>query len=681
VAKMYPSRFPHVGNKMKNAEGAFYDACAKQLDDSWTVLYEVEWFGRRSQGNERGDADFLLMNSKYGIFCVEVKGGQRIFVKDNIWFTVPHGREEAIEISDPFNQAADSKSVLWSFLKEKIVGLQLSGALGHFVVFPGVNVSDDISLSARKSLICDKDSMKNLQSTIEKISNVLGQKNVINEVQIEKIRKAIFPDCELISRSQSELDEARNLMDEWTASQLEGFSMLHNWREFRVVGGAGTGKTSLAFYRARQLAAQGARILYLCSSSSAAEYLRSLLTHELKEVLRIESIENFFDQVLPNTESNSQTVGKKNLKYFMINAFVLDLKWDSDKNLEDSFLNSALGLGLFFDGLIIDEGQNISLTSIELLVNLLPNKGLRYLYIFGDRKQNIFNVNKSALDFDTGNAEVELLMNCRSTAEIVAAAACFLGPKREVSGSIGLMPLLLQDEEVYKLWQMPEEDVKTRNWSGIKVPLNQQLVVAASRYLIEDAGLKPTEIQYIVNSNYNMSRVFVRQPGLIIDTALWSGVLETESGSEKKEVNSNQFLLEPKILSEMVGLESDGLIVEVDFFLPSYFHISHLKGTKQEGTKEWNAEVVSFEKAIGEAFVKKKKLIDVANNSEVWTKILQGFRTALYSTMSRARLAVVIIGGPQTLELVWEMLGDRCESLIIVDFKSDRWKADKVPHF
>lgn len=206
MAKMYPSRFPHVGNKMKNAEGAFYDACAKQLDDSWTVLYEVEWFGRRSQGNERGDADFLLMNSKYGIFCVEVKGGQRIFVKDNIWFTVPHGREEAIEISDPFNQAADSKSVLWSFLKEKIVGLQLSGALGHFVVFPGVNVSDDISLSARKSLICDKDSMKKLQSTIEKISNVLGQKNVINEVQIEKIRKAIFPDCELISRSQSELD-------------------------------------------------------------------------------------------------------------------------------------------------------------------------------------------------------------------------------------------------------------------------------------------------------------------------------------------------------------------------------------------------------------------------------------------------------------------------------------------
>ena len=174
-------------------------------------------------------------------------------------------------------------------------------------------------------------------------------------------------------------------MDEWTASQLEGFSMLHNWREFRVVGGAGTGKTSLAFYRARQLAAQGARILYLCSSSSAAEYLRSLLTHELNEVLRIESIENFFDQVLPNTESNSQTASKKNLKYFIINSFVSDLKWHSDKDLEDSFLNSALGLGLFFDGLIIDEGQNISLTSIELLVNLLPNKGLRYLYIFGDK--------------------------------------------------------------------------------------------------------------------------------------------------------------------------------------------------------------------------------------------------------------------------------------------------------
>ena len=159
--------------------------------------------------------------------------------------------------------------------------------------------------------------------------------------------------------------------------------------------------------------------------SSAAEYLRGLLTDELKNVLKIESVENFFDQVLPNTELNSEIVGKKSLKYFIINAFVLDLKWESHKDLENLFLDSALGLGLFFDGLIIDEGQNISLSSIELLVNLLPNKGLRYLYVFGDKKQNIFNVNKSALDFDTGNAEVELLMNCRSTAEIVAAAACF----------------------------------------------------------------------------------------------------------------------------------------------------------------------------------------------------------------------------------------------------------------
>ena len=84
MAKMYPPRFTRSEDRMRNAEKRFFDACRDQLGDDWTVLYEVSWFGRRNQGNERGDADFPLMHPQMGIFCVALKGGQENFVKRKI---------------------------------------------------------------------------------------------------------------------------------------------------------------------------------------------------------------------------------------------------------------------------------------------------------------------------------------------------------------------------------------------------------------------------------------------------------------------------------------------------------------------------------------------------------------------------------------------------------------------
>ena len=168
---------------------------------------------------------------------------------------------------------------------------------------------------------------------------------------------------------------------------------------------------------------------------------------------------------------------------------------------------------------------------------------------------------------------------------------------------------------------------------------------------------------------------FIRQPGLVINTSQWSVVVDIESSTEIKELASDQFLLEPKVLSEMVGLESDGLIVEVDFGLPSYW-LTRRRTRESSIYTEHLKEQGLLVNAFGEAFRKKVKnirdkkfpidsVVDVANDSEAWTEIFEGFKTTLYATISRARLAVVIIGDPMTLELIWEVLGDRCERLFI----------------
>lgn len=682
MAKIYPPRFPHVGDKLRNAERVFFDACVSQLDDSWTVLYEVQWFGRRNQGNERGDADFLLMNSKYGIFCVEVKGGQQIFVKDNQWYSIPRGLTEAVKIRDPFVQAADSKSVLWSFLKERIPGIQLSGALGHFVVFPGVSIKNDLSLTARKSLTCDRDSLKKLPETIAKISDVTGNKNLITDFQIEQIRKTIFPDFELISSAINRLDDAQNFIDELTAQQLEAFSMLNSWREFRILGGAGTGKTTLAFHRAKAMAAQGAKILFLCSSSSSAKFLRSLLDTGIYARLTVESAEDFFNQVLPTNADNSEIVSgtnNKTLKMLTIHHFVTAyLPFpERDIPLQDAFVDAAIISGLVFDGLIIDEGQNISLQTVELLTNLIPNRGTRYVYIFGDRKQNIFNIQKSALDFDTQNPELELTVNCRSTAEIVAAAECIFGPKKEISGPIGIKPVVLfgKYDLVPRLRENPptfKEEAFTSWWKGVKEATNIFAAFRALRYLVEDAGVEPKKIQHVVLSDWNMMHAFVRQHGLAIDTRKWTVAVETDDESPETDLSADEIFLSPKPLHEMVGLETDGLILEVER-LSSYWTVRQRSWVAKD-LKEFEDQRHLYRNALQEKLLTIRKelkvgkisgapLSEVAGESEAWTEILEGFKTTLYATLSRARLAVVIIGPIVELCLISEILGDRCEQL------------------
>ena len=66
MATMYPPRFPYPKDGGRRAEQDFYEACQNQFDDTWTVLYDVAWHGKRLLRVERGDADFVVMNESFG---------------------------------------------------------------------------------------------------------------------------------------------------------------------------------------------------------------------------------------------------------------------------------------------------------------------------------------------------------------------------------------------------------------------------------------------------------------------------------------------------------------------------------------------------------------------------------------------------------------------------------------
>ena len=666
--KMYPPRFTRSDDPMRNAEKRFFEACRDQLGDDWTVLYDVSWFGRRNQGNERGDADFLLMHPLMGIFCVELKGGQEIFVKGNQWFTIPHGKTEPVKIRDPFMQAAESKSVLWDYIRKIAPDIKLSGAFGHFVVFPGAEISGDLSPSARRSLICDKNDMRNLLPTITRISNTFGQRLKLTEENISMIRNTLLPDVVLVSQTQNSLNQESETLEQLTEQQLAAFEMLRNQKEFVVTGGAGTGKTVLAFNRACALASQGARTLFLCHSTAAARHLRGLVDPNLDEILDLYSLDEFLSEVMEAIESKPPIF--------------------EDENIDDisvAFLDKALEKQLFFDALIVDEAQNIPRNFVELLTTILPNVGTRYIYIFGDSRQNTLRVKNSALTLLLHNESVVLDINCRSSHEIAATAGAIFNEKTKVGETHGPKPIFATELTGLPLGSYIFDSEETS--IGIAI---------AAKHLIEVVGLKAENIRNVV-VHYSIPAlgVGVWRNGfsLLINPDSWeveyllakknkvrftkaiaahgldvvkkefSELFENNESYERqlKLINSGFHVIKSVVLPDIQGLESDGVIVQ----------LSDLKlGLPNDGEYssdfELTNEAALWEKEIIQALGSRSlspDFIDESNMTANRRELFEHFKIVIYTAITRARHAVVFVGSITTLALLRALLADNVDVL------------------
>ena len=655
---MFPPHFTHSGDKMRNAERRFYDACKEQLGDEWTVLYEVKWFGRRNQGNERGDADFLLMSQEFGIFCVEVKGGQEIFLKDNQWFTVPHGMSEPKQIRDPFAQAADSKSVLWNYIRDSAPHIKIAGAFGHFVVFPGASVEGDVSLTGRRSLICDKSDLASLLNTISRISNTFGRRTKLSEENIDEIRKILLPDLVLISQTQTALNEISESLELLTEQQLTAFEMLRNQNELVVTGGAGTGKTVLAFNRANVLATQGARTMYLCHSTAAAKHLRGLVNPALSEVLDIWSVDEFVSEVMEAPSS---------IKSIYEGADI--------ESISSDFLEKALSKQLFFDALIVDEAQNIPKSLVELLTTFLPNAGSRCIYIFGDIRQNILRLTDSALDLLPQLKPIVLTINCRSSFEVTETAGKLYNEKAKAIGPHGPKPVFLPDIT----FGNPRPKVLI---GGI---VSATEVGLAAKYLIRTVGLKAENIRNIVTDRARSDKgvgVWSKHQSLLINPDSWeveyliserhrdNPELRERVNRQLKMIDSGFHVIKSVTLPDLQGLEADGVILEMNSLSSGFPNEIVLRKTREgksglfvptggvtDTVDVLNSDILlalqsSADGNLSESFIKEWA------TTPLRVEILEQFKSVAYTAITRTRHALVLLGAVVPMALLKAMLGE-----------------------
>jgi hypothetical protein len=173
------------------------------LSDDWTVLWSIPI--KRFEPRRRGlnEVDFVVMHAQFGIFVLEVKGGE-IRADNGTWFTRPYGSQDwhALDRS-PFAQVADEHFALERYLLDRRGMSVPKRAIAHAVVFPSVVVPGDLGPDAPRSLIVDTADLLSPEKALRRVRGEFGESQALSPAMLASIRKELVPSFKMTVLSSS----------------------------------------------------------------------------------------------------------------------------------------------------------------------------------------------------------------------------------------------------------------------------------------------------------------------------------------------------------------------------------------------------------------------------------------------------------------------------------------------
>lgn len=398
--------------KKSGAEAAFYRECQAQLPDQFLVLFSLPWTGTDSFGNVRdGEADFVIIDRESGFLVVEIKGGGISHdPAAGKWFT--SNRTGSFEIKDPFEQAKTNKHRILKLLKSHPKLFRSGGArvlAGHAVFFPDLLSAERLERpSSPTSIIGVRPDLARLTDWVKKTFDFWKGQNFFQALGESglAIAESIF--CRplevkpLLSTQLEEEEEVRLRLTEQQAYLLSALGMR---KQAAIAGGAGTGKTLLALFKAQKLAESGVRTLLLCYNRALADHLKTVYG-ENENLLPMS-----FHQLCEWRIALAKKRTGRDLMAEAKNAYPKDSQYDVQ-------MPYALALSAEelpeenFDAIIIDEGQDFRDEYWLAIEMLLAQNKESYFYVFYDPNQSIY---EKAKCFPFTEPPFILTMNCRNT--------------------------------------------------------------------------------------------------------------------------------------------------------------------------------------------------------------------------------------------------------------------------
>jgi len=380
MAKMIPEKLSAetLNDPRRGGEVKVYRCLERRLGNDWTVFYNVSWIGKvfASGDNRDGETDFIIVNPKYGIAIVEVKGGESIEYNgfENQWHSI-NKKGIRNEIKDPYIQSKNNKYSLrteiskWKGWENGLGNINMC----HIVIFPDVSlVKGNLPLYAKREITIFEDDFidigQKLIASINYSCNGNISDNHSTQRLINDITNIIAPSLHIKRKKVFAIEEDEQQIVIFTESQYVLLRMMQSIKKASISGCAGSGKTLLAIKKAKMVSQAGCKVLFCCFNSLLGKYLNTVFQ-----------------------EYSSIIAGSF---YSVVNKFLLDMGVSTNSENSSLLSNDNLLIEFFlentppiYDAIIIDEAQDFSEPQFQIL-SLFMNENTS-LYCFWDNNQKL----------------------------------------------------------------------------------------------------------------------------------------------------------------------------------------------------------------------------------------------------------------------------------------------------
>ncbi|MEC5172130.1 nuclease-related domain-containing DEAD/DEAH box helicase [Chryseobacterium nepalense] len=413
MAKMIPHILFETGSE---GEKRIFEALQTKLSNDYMVFHSVRWIGS-DRNRSQGEADYLIFHPQKGLIIIEVKAGIIEVDSNRTWYQTNRNTLVKKEIFDPEKQADESKFKFISLLKTYQI------MVCHAVWFPSIEFGNQpLPPNYHKDMLFDIKTLDNPEINIniafEYWLKQTNRKTNINQFEQKRIIEKIAPELYLIPSQKIEYDIREQRFNKLTSEQAKVLEFLKFQNTVVINGSAGTGKTVLAIEKARQLAQDGKKVLFLCFNNMLSDYLNSNFGHYGFKI-------STFDKLCVDTVGFKDTFQKTRL----------------------NFLDNILDENIFFEytDIIIDEGQDFENDWLEYIAEKIDDG---CFYVFYDQQQCLYfeDVNKWIKE---SPCKITLFINCRNTEAIAKTAYGTLGINKKqpiLSGIEGEQPELISFE-------------------------------------------------------------------------------------------------------------------------------------------------------------------------------------------------------------------------------------------
>lgn len=369
MAKIYPEDLSFY--ILTGSEEILLDKMKQQLSDEYHIFYSIRW----NDENEDSECDFLIFNQNLGFICMEVKGGKRIGVHNNSYFIELDDGERRYLKCSPHTQAEKSMRYFLKKYKETF-NKSYDGIYGYAAAFPFYHFNPSIyDENATIETTINVTDLNNLKKKISEIF-MFYKKKSNDERRISSDDNRNFLDIINKSISINFIKGGHNLLirkqiDELTRSQNTLLDFINDFEKVIITGGAGTGKSFLAYAKIIRHAKQ--KVLFATYSESLIEKAKMQIEREIDE----ECMGNIYY-----------------LTFREINDFKETVDW-----------------------IIIDEGQD--LLKDELITLAMISSRIYFFADYYQQRVPLVEIDQVRLKLNISTPELHLSRNVRSTASII----------------------------------------------------------------------------------------------------------------------------------------------------------------------------------------------------------------------------------------------------------------------